>query len=226
MTEKTIYLSSSFFFYSAVTEKSSGSIQLSSFIVDIKDLEHTIGTLLSLNINTYNMSIVNLNAENVNHINNTSSSFSANMLVKAIKLLSAQFNLRVQKSDKLLSAIKKIKTKEFDSKDSYVQASLKQKKIKTWLNEKSWKSLPKWLKRRVFIICEILIARLKNSSKVNISLNSNSQLLSDVKVNGVAAQSPIGGDEEANVTFSKEFELGFVSKSPFIYGFRLRELFF
>ena len=225
MTEKTIFLPPSFLFYPAATEKSPGSIQLGSLISDIKDPGHTIGTLPPLDMSMYNMPIANMDAGSVGHVDNISSSFSANMLVKAIELLGAQLNLRVQRSDRLLSSMEEIKTEGFDPKDSYAQASLEQQKVKSWLNEKSWKGLPKWPKRRVFMVCGILIARPKDNSKVGISKNSNSHLSSDVQVDGAAAQSPVGGGGGMDGTFAKEFGFDFVPKSPFIYGFRLRECF-
>lgn len=75
------------------------------------------------------------------------------------------------------------------------------------------------------MVCGIFIARPKNDSKVEISQNSNSRLSSNVKVNGVPAQSPVGGRAGVHAIFANESRLGFISRSLFIYGFRLRECF-
>lgn len=75
------------------------------------------------------------------------------------------------------------------------------------------------------MVCGIFIARPKDDSKVEISQNSNSRLSSDVKVDGVPAQSPVGGRAGVHAIFANESRLGFIPKSPFIYGFRLRECF-
>lgn len=225
MAKRTIYLPPSFLFSPAATEKSPGSIQLGSLISDIKDPGHTIGTLPPLDMSEYNMPIPNLYARSMGHVDNSSSSFSANVLVKAIELVGAQLGVRVQNSNKLLSAMEEIKTEGFDPQDSYVQASLEQEAVKTWLNEKNRMGVPKWPKRRVFMVCGILIARPKDDSKVEFSQNSNSRLSSDVKVDGIATQSPVGGGGGVDATFANEFGLDFVPKSPFIYGFRLRECF-
>ncbi|KAI0381120.1 hypothetical protein F5Y04DRAFT_255810 [Hypomontagnella monticulosa] len=223
MSEKTIYLPPNFLFYPAATEKSPGSIQLGALISNIGDPKHAIGTLPPLDMAPYKMSIDTLDAGSMGHVDNSSSSFSANMFIKAVELLGAKLNLSVQNSNKLLSAMEEIKTEEFDPKDSYVKASLEQQAVKDWLNEKNALGLPKWPKRRVFMVCGILIAKPKGNSKVDISSNSNSGVSGEASVDGAGAQSPVGGG--GNATFAKEFGLNFVPKSPFIYGFRLRECF-
>lgn len=150
MAPKTIYLPPDFLFYPAATEKSPGSIQLGSLIFDIKDPGHMIGTLPPLDMSKYNMPITDLDAGSMGHVDNSSSSLSAKVLVKAVELLGAQLGFRDQKSDGLLSAMEEIKAEGFDPQDSYVQASLEQEKVKTWLHEKNSMGLPKWPKRRVF----------------------------------------------------------------------------
>jgi hypothetical protein len=56
-----------------------------------------------------------------------------------------------------------------DPKDSYVAASMQQPEVQSWLNQS-------WGRRRVFMVCGILIARPTGNSKVNISTESSSEI--------------------------------------------------
>jgi hypothetical protein len=76
------------------------------------------------------------------------------------------------------------------------------------------------------MVCGILIARPAEDSKVTISTESVSEISGEADGNAAAAQAPIQAGVGMGGTFAKEFGLAFVPKSPFIYGFKLKECFF
>jgi hypothetical protein len=61
---------------------------------------------------------------------------------------------------------------------------------------------------------------------VKVSTESSSEISGVAEGNGVVGQAPVQGEVGIGGTFAKEFGLDFVPKSPFIYGFKLRECFF
>ena len=78
------------------------------------------------------------------------------------------------------------------------------------------------------MVSGILIARPEDDdrSKVSVSKEKSSATSGSVEADGTAAQVPVGGGVAAGGTSLKEFGLTFVPKTPFIYGFRLRECFY
>ena len=152
------------------------------------------------------------------HTDNSSSSFSANLLVKAVELVGAKLNINTKNSRNLLSAMDEIKTEAIDPDDDYVKKSIEQPKVQSWLKAT-------WPRHRIFMVCGILIARPAADSKVDISTSSLSNLSAAMQVDGAVAQSPVGGSAGTDMGYAKEFGLGFVPKTPFIYGFTLRECF-
>lgn len=153
------------------------------------------------------------------HTENASSSFYGNLFLKAVEFVGAKLHVNVQRSNKLLSAMEEIQALTIDPKDSYVAASMQQADVQSWLKQN-------WGHRRIFMVCGILIARPAGNSKVNISTKSSSEISGEAEGNGTAAQAPVSGGAGMGGTFAKEFGLAFVPKSPFIYGFKLRECFF
>ena len=76
------------------------------------------------------------------------------------------------------------------------------------------------------MVCGILIVQPAGNLKVNISTESSSEISSKAQGNGAAAHAPVQGGVGMEASFAEEFGLSFVPKSPFIYGFKLRECFF
>lgn len=167
----------------------------------------------------YDMPINFVDATGMGHTNNASSSFYGNLFLKAVELIGAKLNINAQSSNKLLSAMEEIQAQTIDPKDTYVAASMQQPEVQSWLKQT-------WGRRRVFMVCGILIARPAGNSKVNISTESSSGISAEAEGNGVVAQAPVCGGAGMGGTFSKEFGLAFVPRSPFIYSFKLRECFF
>ena len=106
MTREMIYLPPNF---PAATEKSPDSIQLCSLISSTQDPNYAMDTLPPLDMSMYNMPIATLDAGSMGHIDDSSSSSSTNILVKAIELFSAQHEVGVPNFSKLLSAMEEIK---------------------------------------------------------------------------------------------------------------------
>lgn len=219
MTTRTYFLPPDFLSYPAATDSNPGLIRLGQLISDIDDPGHTIGTLPPLDMAGYDMPINALEATGMGHTDHSSSSFFANVFLKAVELVGAKFDVKVQRSNKLLSAMAVIEAQTIDPKDSYVRASMEQAEVQSWLKQS-------WGRRPVFMVCGILIARPAADSKVDISTEASSDVSGEAEGHSTAAQVPLGGGAGAGGTFATEFGLAFVPKTPFIYGFKLRECFF
>jgi hypothetical protein len=218
MTERTWFLPPDFLSYQAATESNPGHIRLGQLISAIDDPGHTIGTLAPLKIDNDEMPLSEVQATGMDHEDNASSSYVANIFIKAVEVMGAKFNIKVQHSNKLLSAMEEVEAQTFEPNDDYVKKSLQQAKVQSWLKET-------WPRKRVFMVCGILIARPTANSKVNMSTEKSSEFSAEGEGHGTAAQAPISGGAGAGGTFAKNFGLAFVPKTPFIYGFRLRECF-
>ena len=219
MTTQTYFLPPDFLSYPAATDSNPGLIRLGQLISDIDDPGHTIGTLPPLDTAAYDMSINTLEATGMGHTVRSSSSFLANVFFKAVEIVGAKFDVKVQQSNKLLSAMAAIEAQTIDPKDSYVRASMEQAEVQSWLKQS-------WGRRPVFMVCGILIARLAADSKVDISTEASSDISGEAEACSKAAQVPLRGGANAGGTFATHFGLAFVPKTPFIYGFKLRECFF
>jgi hypothetical protein len=185
----------------------------------IDDPGHTIGTLPPLDMACYDMPINVVHATGMGHTDNISLSFYGKLFLKAVEVVGAKLIVNFQHSNKLLSVMEEIQAQSIDPKDSYVAASIQQPEVQSWLNQS-------WGRRRVFMVCGILIAQPAGSSKVNISTESSSEIFGKAEGNGAAAHAPVQGGVGMEGSFAEEFGLSFVPKSPFIYGFKLRECFF
>jgi hypothetical protein len=219
MTTRTYFLPPDFLSYPAATDLNPGAIRLGQLISSIDDPGHTIGTLPPLDMACYDMPINFVDGIGMGHIDNASSSFYGNLFLKAVELVGAKLHVIVQRSNNLLSAMEEIQAQTIDPKDSYVAASMQQPEVQSWLKQN-------WGRRRIFMVCSILIARPAGNSKVNISTESSSEISGEAEGNMAVAQAPVRGGAGMGGTFAKEFGLAFVPKSPFIYGFKLRECYF
>lgn len=220
MTTRTYFLPPDFLSYPAPQPSNPGTIRLGQLISDIDDPGHTVGTLPPLDMTGYDMPTGTVKATGMGHTDQKSSSFYARAFLKAVELVGANFNIRVQNTNKLLSAMEEIEAQTIDPKDSYVEASMQREQVQAWLRQT-------WGRRRLFMVSGILIARPEGEkSKISISTEQSSETSGTAEVHGTAAQIPAGGGAAAGGAFSQEFGLAFVPKTPFIYGFRLRECFF
>lgn len=220
MPTRTYFLPPDFLSYPAPQPSNPGPIRLGQLISDVHDPGHTVGTLPPLDIALYDMPVGVVNAEGMGHTDTSSSSLYARAFLKAVELMGAQFNAQIQNSNKLLSAMEEIEAQTIDPKDAYVKASFQRDEVQAWLKQS-------WGRRRIFMVSGLLIARPKgDKSNISISTEQLSETSGSVEGHGTAGQVPVGGGAAAGMTFSKEFGLAFVPKTPFIYGFRLRECFF
>ena len=76
------------------------------------------------------------------------------------------------------------------------------------------------------MVTSILIARPAGESRVDISNKTSSGVSGNAQLSGNAAKVPIDGGLEGGRTFAQEFGLKFVPKTPFIYGFKVRERYY
>ncbi|KAF2733133.1 hypothetical protein EJ04DRAFT_513462 [Polyplosphaeria fusca] len=173
MTTKTFFLPPNFLAYPAATESNPGPIRLGQLISNINDPGHTIGTIPPLNVAPYDMPINIVNAGSMGHTDKSSSSFFANLFLQAIELIGAKLSVNVHHSHKLLSVMETVESQTFDPKDTYVAASMQQPEVQTWLKQS-------WGRRRVYMVCGILIARPADDSKVDISTESSQEFSGEV----------------------------------------------
>jgi hypothetical protein len=219
MSKKTYFLPPNFLSYPAATASNPGKIKLGQLISDIDDPGHTIGTLLPLDLARHDIPNDSVKLEGMGHTASSSTSYHANLFLKAVEIVSGKFNITVSSSNKLLSIIEEIEAQSIDPKNSYVSASLQQSEVQSWLRAS-------WGRRRVFMICGILIARPTESSKVDLSTGSTANFSGEAEATAAPAQVPIGAGGSGGRMFANEFGLQFIPKTPFIYGYEVRECFF
>ncbi|KFY94184.1 hypothetical protein V498_04005 [Pseudogymnoascus sp. VKM F-4517 (FW-2822)] len=220
MTKRTFFLPPDFMSFPAETKEYHGKIRLGQLISDIKDPGHPIGTLPPLDLKSYpTMQVGTVKQAMLDHTNKATSSSFAKLLIKAVELVGADLEQKTQRSSELLSAIAEIEVKTMDPSDSYVEASLQQAKVQSWMKRT-------WGRKRIFMVSDILIARPGMDSTIRTSENSSLDTSANVKVDGSTAQAPVSSGMEAGSSFSNEFGLGFVPKTPFIYAFKLRRCYF
>lgn len=219
MTTRTYFLPPDFLSYPAPQPSNPGPIRLGQLILDINDPGHTVGTLPPLNMAGYDMPISTVNVTGMGHTENSSYSFYVRAFLKSVELVGLRFNIQVQNANQLLLAMEEVEAQTIEPKDSYVKASMECKEVQAELSR--W-----WNRRRVFMVSGILIARPGDKSNISISNEQSSETSESVEGHGTAAHVPLDGGAAAGGKFSKEFGMAFVPKTPFIYGFRLRECFF
>jgi hypothetical protein len=131
MTTRTYFLPPDFLSYPAPTNSSPGPIRLGQLISRIDDPGHTIGTLSPLDMTGYDMPVHTVEATRMGHTDNVSSSVHASLFLKAFEIIRAKLHADVQRSNKLLSAMKEIHALNIDPKDGYVAASMQQTAVQS-----------------------------------------------------------------------------------------------
>jgi hypothetical protein len=77
------------------------------------------------------MPVHTVEATRMGHTDNVSSSVHASLFLKAIEVVGAKLHADVQRSNKLLSAMKEIHALNIDPKDGYVAASMQQTAVQS-----------------------------------------------------------------------------------------------
>jgi hypothetical protein len=75
------------------------------------------------------------------------------------------------------------------------------------------------------MVCVILIARPKGDPRIDISTELLVEASGEVEADVTTAHVPAQAGANMGSTFERDFGLGYVPKTPFIYGFRVRECF-
>lgn len=211
---KTYFLPPDFWSFPAGQGDTPGAIQLGQLISSIDDPGHAIATLPPLPMDTYNMIPGSVKASGLGHCDTASSSFTSELFLRAVSFVGARLNVKVQNSESLLAAIEEIEARSIDPKDAYVKASLEQTEVQSWLRSG-------WPQRRVFMVSGLLIAR-PGGGESSISMESSR----GVETEGRAGlNAPVQPDVVLGGSVQKNFGLDFVTRTPFIYAFRLRQCF-
>ncbi|KAM7202537.1 hypothetical protein V8F33_002757 [Rhypophila sp. PSN 637] len=148
---KTYFLPPDFWSYPAAQDTDPGAIQLGHLIGAIDDPGHPVGTLPPLDMTNYKITIRPLSTSKVGHREISSSSYLADLFLKAVSALGAKLKVQVQHSESLLSTIAELKATTIDPIDTYVKDSLAQEAVQAWLKDK-------WPRRRIFMVTGLLVA--------------------------------------------------------------------
>jgi hypothetical protein len=223
----TYFLPPDFISYAFESEADSGPIRLGQLISDINDPGQPVGSLEPLDPKSYDIEPRSIPGDNFSHIYEAQTSLSASLFLKAVQVIGLNFSIQVDKSDysQLLSEIAGFEARSFEVKESYVRASMEQPSVQMWIKKGLFG-------KRVFMVTGILIAKPKDGRKstISVSRENRSEQSGDLEASNAAAGQPgpaaVSGGAAAKKSQSLANSFSFVPKTPFVYGFRLRECFY
>ena len=199
-----------------------GPIQLGQLISDHKDPGQTVASLAPLNLAKYGIFPNKVFGSAMEHKNSESSSSHASLFLKAVQLVGIKLGFSIQDADSksLLSEIEEIEAQSVVVTNAYVKDSMLQTEAQEWIKRG-------FFEKTVYVVDGILIARPRSDkSKVLMSAQATSDASGAFEAGGQPAQVPASGGGAFQRKTSKEYGLGFVPRTPFIYGFRIRECFY
>lgn len=218
----TYFLPPDFLSYPAPQEGNPGPIQLGQLISDHKDPSQTIASLAPLNFAEYGIIPNKISGTAMEHKNSASASSHSSLFLKAVQLVGINLGFSIQDVDSknLLSEIEEIETRSIVAKDAYVKDSILQIEVQEWIKRGLFK-------KHVYMVDGILIAKPRSDeSKISMSAQATSDASGALEAGGQPAQVPVSGGGALQRKTSMEYGLAFVPRTPFIYGFRIRECFY
>lgn len=223
MTTRTYFLPPDFLSYSAGNAVTPGRIRLGQLIHSIDDPAYTVRTLPPVDLAQYkDIPMRELEFSCMDHSDAESSAKLYSLFIKAVGIVGAKLGFQTTHSSKLLSVMNRLESQTIDPTDKYVGASVAQADVQSWLNSR-------WFGKRIFMVTSILIAHPSESSKIDQSTTSSTDIEGSAEGDATAptgGNAPVKGGANLNSTITKEFGLSFVPKDPFVYAFQVRECFY
>lgn len=189
-----------------------GPICLGQLIHKITEPSQTIDDLPAIDLSSYNINVETIASDAIAHATSSLTSMNTSLFHKAVQVIGASRGAKMEKLSyqNVIADIAEFKLITIDPTADYIQASLQQQPIQSWVKKT-------YFSKGVYMVTGILIATPRGDTDgSNVSTTSEGDSSDEASIDGAPLI-----NRNTRETVSK-----IIPATSFVYGFRLRQCFF